>query len=124
MTIWDLKTTPAGVAWDAVRIPASPGVRLWMRLTATPDTRVRLGPVVISDQSQATYWLIPTGSRGADWPEPCRLLAAGAWLVLPGADNPACAARWLHLPDDPLQLTGTVWLADALNHHPTLEVQP
>ena len=118
MTVWDVKTTPAGEDWDAVRIPASIGVPLWMRLVGRASTREHLGPVIVSDQSEATYWLIPTGSRPGDWPEPCRLLSTGAWLVVPEDAVGSRAARWLHRGDQPGQLTGAVWLARALTQLP------
>jgi hypothetical protein len=115
VSIWDVTTTPAGQNWDAVRIPQAFGVALCKRLTGNPDWLPRLGPVVLSELSEATYWLIPTGTRPADWPEPCRLLSTGTWIVLPEDSPGPRGARWLHRPD---QLTAAVWLTRALAQAP------
>lgn len=117
---WAPRTTEAGRDWDAVRMPVADGEALWLHLIINPDTHDRLGPVVISDRSQATYWLIPTGSTDT-WPDRCRLLTRGSHLLLPGPDAHPRNARWLHQPHTPGRLTGAVWLAAALNDHLTLE---
>ena len=118
---WTPPTTEAGRGWDAVRIPldiAEP-LRLW--LIADLEAHDRLGPIVVSDRSQATYWLIPTGSAGT-WPDGCRLLTRGSHLLLPGPHAHPRNARWLHQPHVSGQLTGAVWLAAALNDHFILKV--
>ena len=122
MNGWAPPTVAAGVGWDAVRIPVGVGVALWMGLVADGDTHDRLGSIVVSERSQATYWLIPTGSRGS-WPDGCRLLTRGSHLLLPGPHAHPRNARWLHQPHVPGQLTGAVWLAAALNDHFTPEAQ-
>jgi len=119
LTAADL-TTDAGIAWDAVRIPLAPGLELHRSLCRGQDTYGRLGPIVASERSQATYWLITTGSTQDAWPDGCRLLTVGSTIALPCARLPATFSRWLHRPEDPDYLTGAVWLAAALTH-PTLE---
>ena len=119
---WAPRTTEVGVGWDAVRIPVADGESLCLHLIADPDAHDRLGPVVISERSQATYWLIPTNSSD-NWPDRCRLLTRGSHLLLPGPRAHPRNARWLHQPDTPGRLTGAVWLAAALNDHLALETQ-
>jgi hypothetical protein len=117
---WAPPTTAVGVHWDAVRIPLADGEQLWLRLITAPEAHNRLGPVVISERSQATYWLIPTNSSD-HWPDRCRLLTRGSHLLLPGPRAHPRNARWLHQPHSPGQLTGAVWLATALNDHLALK---
>jgi len=116
-------TTDAGLSWDALRIPLSPGLELHRRLASRPDTYGRLGPVVASQRSDATYWLITTGTTPDAWPSGCRLLTTGSAIVLPHYSIPATWSRWLNRPDNPDHLTGAVWLATALNA-PAWEAMP
>lgn len=116
MSIWGVEASPAGVDWDAIRIPDATGLTLYGQLTADPDTADRLGPVVLSARSQATYWLVTAGSGHGGWPPSCRLLGRGSMLLLPEPGVDARCARWLHQPTTPGRLTGAVWLADALHH--------
>ena len=115
MTAWTPEATAAGIAWDAVRIPLDTGTALYERLTATPETRQLLGPVIASPRSDVTYWLIAPGSTGS-WPAPCRLLSHGSALLLPAPGIDVSSAHWLHHPE-PWHLTGVAWLATALHHH-------
>jgi len=117
-----LRTTEAGRGWDAVRMPLADGESLWLRLVSDPETHDRPGPIVLSDRSQATYWLIPAGSSDT-WPDKCRLLTRGSHLLLPGPHAHPYSSRWLHQPHSPGRLTGAVWLAAALNDHLALETQ-
>ena len=112
--------TEAGIAWDAVRMPADLGVALHKHLCHNPDTQDRLGLIVLSERSEATYWLIPTGSTPT-WPRGCRLLTRHSSLLLPGLRVHPSSARWLHEPTAPGQLTGAVWLAAAIADHNALE---
>ena len=114
-------TTDVGVGWDAVRIPIARGLGLHRRLCQRPETYGRLGPVVASQRSDATYWLITTGSLPGDWPSGCRLLTSGSAIVLPHYSIPATWSRWLNQPTEPGHLTGAVWLAAALNDQLALE---
>ena len=122
---WTLATTDAGEQWDAVRLPLDFGTALYERLSADPDLLAMLGPVVASARSDATYWLITTGTAPDAWPAGCRLLTSGSALVLPDdLTDPHCA-RWLHQPVEPGRLTGAVWLAAALNQDlAAMEAQP
>ena len=123
MAPWALATTDAGDRWDAIRIPLTSGVSLHHHLCASPDTLDRLGPIVISTRSEATYWLITTGTQPEGWPVGCRLLTRGSALVLPSHRTDPYNAAWLHQPHTPGQLSGAVWLAAALNDHLALETQ-
>jgi hypothetical protein len=118
-----LPTAEAGVSWDAVRIPFNRGLDLHRRLSLHEDVRGRLGPVVASERSQQTYWLITTGTTPEAWPPGCRLLTTGSTIVLPHTLVPADWSRWVHRPSSPDHLTGAVWLAAALTH-PALEAHP
>ena len=113
-------TTDVGVTWDALRIPLATGLALHYRLCSRPEVYGHLGPVAASDRSDATYWLITTGSTADDWPDGCRLLARGSAIVLPHPVIPADHARWLTRPSHPVHLTDAGWLAAALTH-PALE---
>jgi hypothetical protein len=117
----DRATTAAGHDWDALRIPSALGVCLWRKLASDPGTRGRLGPIVVSERSQATYWFIPTGTSDTAWPRYARLLTRGSWLLLPGQTADPRCARWLHQLDRPGQFTEAVWLAAALRHHTAQE---
>ena len=123
MSAFATEATSAGVVWDAVRIPEAIGIALYEQLAADSQTAHRLGPIVISARSRATYWLIPTGSGSPDWLPGCRLLSSGSVLVLPAPTLDRRTARWLHRPEHPEQLTPAVWLAAALNDY-ALEAAP
>ena len=121
MSPWTVATTDAGERWDALRLPLDRGIALYEHLAADPDLLAALGPVVASARSDATYWLITTGTQPGAWPNDCRLLSRGSALVLPDDRTDPHNARWLHRPAEPGRLTGAVWLAAALNDHLTLE---
>jgi hypothetical protein len=116
-------TADAGIGWDALRIPLARGLALHRRLCCHPDTYRRLGPVVASERSDATYWLITRGSTANAWPSGCRLLTRGSAIVLPHRLIRPDHSRWLTRPEDPDRLTGAVWLAAVLTH-PALEASP
>ena len=111
-----LPTADAGIGWDAVRIPLNRGLDLHHRLSRHADVCGRLGPVVASERSRQTYWLITTGTKPSAWPSGCRLLTRGSTIVLPHPLVPADWSRWLHRSADPDHLTGAVWLAAALTN--------
>jgi hypothetical protein len=107
-------TVEAGHEWDAVRVPEDWAQRVLGLITADREAWQRLGPVVLSTVSGCTYWLVPTGTAAADWPDGCRLLSRGDSLVLPCDGVSLRSAHWLYRPRDHTQLTGATWLADAL----------
>lgn len=113
--VLDHALVAVGGAWDVLRIPDARGLPLFAWLSADPEDRQRLGPVVHSRRSAVTYWLIPTGTVPEAWPADCRLLSRGSWVSLPSYGLDDRSARWLHLPDDDTQLTGATWLAAALD---------
>ena len=98
-------TVEAGLGWDAVRIPEQWARRVLAALQANSADLAALGPIVLSERSECTYWLVPTGTRPEDWPDECRLLTRGHYLTLPDETVDRRCACSIHRPHGTAQLT-------------------
>ncbi|MGX1547221.1 hypothetical protein [Streptomyces adustus] len=97
---------PAGIRWDAVKLPREQGRLAYTRLQ---NRAVALGPILWDRWRDHMYFLVSTGSA-ALWPGPNpRLVTTGGWLVAPDPRRPLRRAVWL-----PCALDGSLTCPDQL----------
>ncbi|GGS16633.1 hypothetical protein GCM10010269_64700 [Streptomyces humidus] len=88
---------PAGIRWDAVKIPGEQG---WLAYTRLQNRAASLGPILWDRWLDHMYFLVPTGSA-ALWPGPNpRLVTTGGWLAAPDPRRPVRRAVWLPCAPD------------------------
>lgn len=101
--------TPAGVDWDAIRVPRFLGLQVIERLGP------QVGPVIVHPGARTMYFLVPRGTTGA-WTAmtPAAVLGDGCYVFLP--------ARYKQRPPGPYWLTPRQQpLADTPTIRTTLE---
>ncbi|MEW2402988.1 hypothetical protein [Streptomyces sp. NPDC046862] len=73
----EVRTVAAGCWWDAVRVPAAPGVRALALLGE------RTGAVIRDGYGGILYWLVPPGEAN-DWHLPeVQVLGRGSHVAVP-----------------------------------------
>ncbi|MGW3247219.1 hypothetical protein [Streptomyces sp. NPDC001070] len=98
---------PAGVEWDAVRIPERPGHEILARLQ---DGAAPVGPVMWDRRCGFLYILVPPGSEDVWSPLGLRFLTRGGWLAAADPRRPARhPALWLY-SRDAVRLTSPAYL--------------
>ncbi|WP_246235200.1 hypothetical protein [Streptomyces boluensis] len=97
-TVCGHKIQAAGVAWDAVRVPHSAGLRVLTLLGSSSGA-------VVQDEP-ALYWFVPTGSA-ASWDVPgTRSLGLTHYLVVPPTHRvQGPGLHWRIPPDDGALIT-------------------
>ncbi|MFD3451643.1 hypothetical protein ACFWVC_05640 [Streptomyces sp. NPDC058691] len=98
---------PAGVRWDAVRLPERPGHEVHARLQ---DSTAPLGPVMWDRRCGFVYFLVPPHGEDVWAPLGLRHLTRGSWPAARDPRRPAPhPAVWLY-PGDGVRLTGPAYL--------------
>lgn len=72
---------PAGVKWDAVRVPRFMGLAVLDRMQSSP------GSVIVDPQERALYFFVPKGATSSWDLAEVRLLRGGQFLVVPPSDR-------------------------------------
>jgi hypothetical protein len=126
-----LLEVPAGVRWDAAVLPRPVGVSLLARLTSGV-ARERVGPVLLDERTELTYWLTPLDSTLAvSSCQDVRILAPGAHLAVSDPDHVCpsdCDAgdrepvTWAHWPSTNGILTPLGLLTSALRRPRPVDV--
>lgn len=105
---------PAGVWWDAIRVPQSAGKRA---LEVLRGESGRPGPVIADPEGAkpCLYFLVPAGTAER-WGTPgTRALGRNCFLVVPGGDRTqGPGPHWAVLPDPGCCLTDSDALREAI----------
>ncbi|MBO8197593.1 hypothetical protein [Streptomyces smyrnaeus] len=99
---------PAGVWWDAVRVPYAPGWSVVRRLGEA------CGGVIGDPYRSWLYWLVPPGSEGFPARDGAVRLSVACWLPVPARERTGPPGPYWAVPYE--RLTDAHRLRAALSH--------